>query len=364
MIWDCVIVGRGLLGSIVAHFFAKHHPKLQICILDPITAPVKDPRATALAESTVELFKDIGLWEKISPAPIHAIHVGMDLESTPLVFDDTPPVGYNILNTELRTALWDVPGKVFRTNLISIQENAGFSILFCEDGTELHTRLIIGADGRNSKVRQLQTETNKHNYNQTAFTSTIHHEKEHKNKAFEYFIPQGPLAHLPLLDPHKSTFVWSIKNELCPSNEDVAECLKDLLKDRLGKVTIENGEFMTGFPLIGISAAKSFGNRWVLLGDAATTLHPVAGQSLNLGVRDVIRLSETLEDCVGLDHGSYTVLERYDVDRKKDAKSLMAVTLFSASILDQIPFTSTLGLQLLKRLPTTKLFLQKKAQGV
>jgi 2-octaprenyl-6-methoxyphenol hydroxylase len=320
-IWDYAILGKGLLGSLSAIALCKKFPKLDICIVDknPRAHIVQDTRATALSQSSVDFLTDAGLWSALysQMAKILEIHIGMSVDRLQLTFDDPPnPVGYNIPNDALRAAFLVDTIPSFDGQAVTDIKNTAHTIqLTLEDGTLIETRLLIATDGRYSAARKLLTQTKEHNFNQTAFTCSVRHSLPHNNKAYELFLPQGALAFIPLQDPNESTLVWSIKDQFISSSLDQADLMKSL------------------HPVAG-----SLLGTFQCLGDASTALHPVAGQGLNLGIRDLSALVNHLDKTIslGLDIGSYTGLSQYMRNRTLDKKGLLWSTYFSAS-----PLTSS-----------------------
>jgi 2-octaprenyl-6-methoxyphenol hydroxylase len=344
-IWDYAILGKGLLGSLSAIALCKKFPKLDICIVDknPRAHIVQDTRATALSQSSVDFLTDAGLWSALysQMAKILEIHIGMSVDRLQLTFDDPPnPVGYNIPNDALRAAFLVDTIPSFDGQAVTDIKNTAHTIqLTLEDGTLIETRLLIATDGRYSAARKLLTQTKEHNFNQTAFTCSVRHSLPHNNKAYELFLPQGALAFIPLQDPNESTLVWSIKDQFISSSLDQADLMKSLhpvAGSLLG--TFQCLTSLAKHPIISTSAKQSAGHRWVLLGDASTALHPVAGQGLNLGIRDLSALVNHLDKTIslGLDIGSYTGLSQYMRNRTLDKKGLLWSTYFSAS-----PLTSS-----------------------
>ncbi len=340
--YDVVIIGQSYIGKLTALSLCKALPNINICIIDKQTHnnKIEDPRATALSQSSVTLLNDLSLWDGIlkdSSAPINEIHISMNTYKTPLMLQSKNlPLGYNILNAPFAKALDKKLQRLSRIeyhhglSLKSITVNTSCATVTLENNITVAGRLIIGADGRFSGVRNILASTRTINYHQTALTGTIHHEHPHNQRAFEFFIPQGALAFIPLSDPHASTFVWSIKDALLSSEDSVSPILSDLMHDHLGN--IQHITPIQRYPLSAFIATERAGHRWVLLGDAANAIHPVAGQGMNLAIRDVITLtSHLLENAnIGFDIGSHTHLMQYAKSRQTDRYSLLGVTHASA----------------------------------
>ncbi|MCP5322446.1 MAG: FAD-dependent monooxygenase [Candidatus Paracaedibacteraceae bacterium] len=342
--YDIIIVGGSLAGSLTALSLNKKNPFLKICIIDsePANTPIMDNRATALSPSSIKLLTELEIWEReLKPysAPIRHIHIGMTSSNIDLTFTEArSPLGYNVQNTILKSALKIQMSTNNSTTVknrsvvkdILIQNSYGEVVL--ENNTTFKGRLIIGADGRNSKIRSLLSTTETIPYKQTALTGTVSHSAPHNNQAFEFFLPQGPLAFIPLPNLNTSTLVWSLKNNLLPSKKaEIEKILCNLARPYLGEIiftsTIER------YPLTTFVAKQIAGHRWVLVGDAANAIHPVAGQGLNLAIRDITHLAQHVykQQCLGLDIGSQTHLIDYATSRQKDRYSLIGITHLAAT---------------------------------
>lgn len=339
--YDIVIVGQSYIGKLTALNLSKAFPHIKLCIIDKHTPTIKTPdhRATALSQSSINLLNTLSLWESLqaSSAPIHEIQIGLNTTEVPLILhQDSPPLGYNILNAHLTSAIDEklqaLPNIHYYHGhaLKHIVIDTAKATVTLDNNTHIAARLIIGADGRFSGVRSLLTSVRTINYNHTALTGTVHHDAPHKNRAFEFFIPQGPLAFIPLQDPHTSTFVWSLKNALLPPTDSIQPILSNLMQSNLGKVY--HASPVQRFPLNAYIANQRAGHRWVLLGDAANAIHPVAGQGMNLAIRDVTTLIDHLSHQfnLGLDLGSHTHLSQYAKSRQIDRYLLICITHVSA----------------------------------
>lgn len=340
--YDVIIIGQSYIGTLTALILNQRFPNLTIAIADQRSKNLlpSDRRATALSASSLRLLKDLSLWDDLisQAAPMNEIHIGMNSNSTPLVFKDTSPLGYNIDNTLLRSVLQH---RLSRSTNITMYAEASLTAInlhpscaeaIFQDQLKLQGRLLIGADGRHSRVRHLLSTTKTIDYDQTALTGTVHHESPHDNKAYEFFIPQGPLAFIPLNDPHHSTFVWSMKNHLV-TNDPIDAILSQLAALYLGR--IQHASPVQTYPLQSFMASPRYGSRWVVLGDAANAIHPVAGQGMNLAIRDIQVFTDHLTDHLhlGLDIGSTTYLSRFATSRQIDRYAMLGITHSSASIL-------------------------------
>ncbi len=377
--FDIAIVGNSLVSSSLVRLLNQQFPNLKIAIIDKVAhVHIGNNRAIALAPSSVELFKLIEVWDQLelNAGRIHNISLGVKTsEDASFAFqDDRNALGWNVLNGDLHTALQSKPANTHCTTyflgkeVIDINVHSSHAVVALEGGQEILCRLLIGADGRNSAVREKLTKTRTFNYDQTAITGTVQHTLAHNNIAYEYFLPQGALAFIPLKNECSSTLVWSIKNSMY--TEDVAvlnRVLSGLMKKQLGDISIQFS--VSGYPLSAKMAMPRYGHRWVLLGDAANTLHPVAGQGLNLALRDVAALSNHLRNqlAVGLDIGSETFLRRYSDSRRLDRHGLLGVTHMSAKYFTTKSYALTCllkgGLKTLKHFPVLSEALSSAARN-
>jgi 2-octaprenyl-6-methoxyphenol hydroxylase len=240
------------------------------------------------------------------------------------------------------------------------------------DGEKISARLLVGADGARSRVRaQAGIATHGWNYGQSGIVTTVAHERDHGGRAEEHFLPAGPFAILPLKGK-RSSIVWT-------EGEREAERLVALpdaafhaeLERRFG---LHLGDIELAGPRraipLGLFTARSFiAERLALVGDAAHVIHPIAGQGLNMGLRDVAALAEVIADAarLGLDPGSADVLDRYQRWRRFDTMTMGVATdalnrLFSNRS-DVLRFVRDVGLGLVERLPALKRVFIREAAG-
>jgi 2-octaprenyl-6-methoxyphenol hydroxylase len=240
------------------------------------------------------------------------------------------------------------------------------------DGETISARLLVGADGAHSKIReQAGIATHGWNYDQSAIVTTVGHEREHGGRAEEHFLPAGPFAILPLTGK-RSSIVWTetareaARIIALPDEEFHAE-LEKRFGLQLGDIAVIGPR--RAFPL-GLFTARSFiGGRLALVGDAAHIIHPIAGQGLNMGLRDVAALAESIADAarLGLDPGGANMLERYQRWRRFDTMSMGVATdglnrLFSNNS-DVLRLARDVGLGLVERMPVLKRMFIREAAG-
>lgn len=344
-----LIVGGGMAGATLA---------LAISALSGGTLPVEvieahspldsahpgfDARAIALAEGTVQQLKRIGVWQAIASEaePITSVHVS-DRGHAGVVNMQArdyraAALGYVVELHQVGQALFRLlhaaPGVRVHCprKVVHVERSANDATLQLDDGSTLRGTLLVAADGSSSALAQacgMQWVTEE--YPQFAVIANIRTQQPHAGKAFERFTPDGPLALLPMRDG-RSSLVWchplSSQTQVAAWSE--AECRAALQRAfgwRLGAIT-HIGERHT-YPLRLVTAARHIAHRVALVGNAAQTLHPIAGQGFNLGLRDVMSLAETLTQAAARqeDTGSYCVLSRYAQRREPDQQATIALT--------------------------------------
>jgi len=241
------------------------------------------------------------------------------------------------------------------------------------DGETITARLLVGADGARSLIReQAGIATHGWNYDQSAIVTTVAHERGHNGRAEEHFLPAGPFAILPLTG-RRCSIVWTetsgeAERIVALADDEFYAELEKRFGLQLGDIEIVGPR--RAFPL-GLFTARTFiGERLALVGDAAHIIHPIAGQGLNMGLRDVAALAETIADAarLGLDPGGPEVLERYQRWRRFDTMTMGVATdglnrLFSNHS-DALRLVRDIGLGLVERMPMLKRMFIREAAGV
>jgi len=275
--------------------------------------------------------------------PIVRIAVADGLEPGGLHFDaeDGEPLGWMHENRHLRAALQAraEAGRnswlLWKSHVSSVERGEHGVVVALEDGRKLHAPLLIAADGRNSTTREAAgIRIARWRYGHQAIVSVLRHELPHEHVAYEIFYPTGPFALLPMTDDaggHRSAIVWSVQNEdavgwLALNDEDFATEAQAAMGGFFGKVALLAPR--SSYPLGFHHAAQITAKRLALVGDAAHAIHPIAGQGLNLGFRDVAALAEVLVEGarLGLDLGDKQLLDRYQRWRSLDALSVAFAT--------------------------------------
>lgn len=342
---DVLIAGGGLNGPTLALALAE--AGLAVAVVDPRPAGARaedsfDGRAYALALASQRLLKALGLWSGLAThsQPIQQVKASQGQPgdgAAPffLHFDSTEieegPVGYMLEDRFLyRALLQAMQDRVTHMSGVAIEgHEAGPTGITAQlsDGRLIRARLLIGADGRGSGVAtRAGIKRRGWDYGQTALVTAIDHELPHDGIAHQYFMPTGPLAILPL-PGNRSSVVWSETHASAKAISALPDAaFLDVLRPRfgsfLGPIALAGKRF--SYPL-SLSLAESYvAPRIALAGDAAHGVHPIAGQGLNLGLRDVAALAEVLVGAArrGEDIGSELVLERYQGWRRFDATSL------------------------------------------
>ncbi len=348
---DILIVGGGLNGPALALALAQTGQP--VTVIDALPSETRadagfDGRAYALALASQRLLAAIGLWEAVEDhaQPMLEIkvtdgHAGRGPSPFFLHFDhaeiEEGPMGYMVEDRHLRRAFLNAMAENPRITLIDGQRvvaqetGAGVASVTLADGREVSGRLLVGSDGRQSgTATRAGIKRTGWGYDQTALVCALEHEKPHHGIAHQFFMPAGPLAILPLTG-NRSSIVWSERSaEAKRVNAlDDAGYMAELhprFGDFLGRLTLAGQRFV--YPL-NLTIANSFiAPRLALVGDAAHGVHPIAGQGLNAGLRDVAALAEvlTLASRRGEDIGAIQVLERYQQWRRFDTTTLALAT--------------------------------------
>jgi 2-octaprenyl-6-methoxyphenol hydroxylase len=387
---EIVVGGAGFAGLALAIALRQGlGGPFTVIVADPALAHArsKDPRASAIAAAARRLFEAIGVWDAVA-ADAQPI---LDMVVTDSKLDDAvrptfltfggeveegEPFAHMIENRYLVDSLVEkarlVGVELRSTPVASFAAGANSTEVRFADGETVTARLLVGADGARSLVRdEAGIVTHGWNYDQSAIVTTVTHERDHNGRAEEHFLPAGPFAILPLTG-RRCSIVWTEASGeadrivALPDNE-----FHDELEKRFG---LQLGEIEVvgtrrAFPL-GLFTARTFiGERLALVGDAAHIIHPIAGQGLNMGLRDVAALAETIADAarLGLDPGGPEVLERYQRWRRFDTMTMGVATdglnrLFSNHS-DALRFVRDIGLGVVERMPMLKRMFIREAAG-
>ena len=387
---DVIIGGAGFAGLALAIALRQGlGDPFVVAVIDPTLAQPqsKDPRASAIAAAARRLFEAIEVWDAVAPnaQPILDMVVTdskLDdaVRPTFLTFDgeveEGEPFAHMVENRHLVDALVAKAkelGVELRPGAVAGFENAGGTVdVALADGTAMSARLLVGADGARSLIRERAgIVTHGWNYDQSAIVTTVAHERDHDGRAEEHFLPAGPFAILPLTGK-RCSIVWT---ETARDAERIVALPDNDFHDELEKrFGLQLGELKVigprrAFPLALFTARTFIGERLVLVGDAAHIIHPIAGQGLNMGLRDVAALAEAIADAarLGLDPGGSDVLERYQRWRRFDTMTMSIATdglnrLFSNHS-DVLRLARDIGLGLVERMPALKRMFIREAAG-
>ena len=390
---DVLIGGGGFAGLALAIALRQGlGESFAVTVADPAFARpnASDARASAIAAAARRLFQTIGVWDSVAEEAqpiLDMVVTDSRLEDavrpTFLSFEgeiaDGEPFAHMIENGPLLAALAakarDVGVELQPTGVARFDEvKDGARIqVHLTDGKEISSRLLVAADGARSVIReQADIATHGWDYGQSGIVTTVSHERDHRGRAEEHFLPAGPFAILPLKG-RRSSLVWTEETReaeriiALPDEEFHAE-LEHRFGLHLGEIKAEGAR--RAFPL-GLHVARSFiADRIALVGDAAHVIHPIAGQGLNMGLRDVSALAEAIADAarLGLDPGGAQVLDRYQQWRRFDTMAMGVATdglnrLFSNRS-DVLRALRDVGMGLVDRAPVLKQFFIREAAGL
>ncbi len=408
--FDLIIIGGGLVGASLACALSQAQASLRIAIIEAFPfksddseyQPAFDARSVALSYTSMQVFKGIGLWSainKLGVAAIKKIHISDRGHAgiTRLNADDenVEALGYVIETRVIGKALFDVLNKQKNITLIAPAKLKNFdldeecaSVIIEQDNADkksenkiLTAKLLVAADGDDSFVRRLSgVRIRSREYNQVAVIANVATDQPHNNQAFERFTDSGPLALLPMAETkdekNRYSLVWTVNRrdqEEMLSWDDETFLLK--LKERFGE---RAGQFIHvskrhAYPLSLMRAREHVRERLAIIGNAAHTLHPVAGQGFNLGLRDVAALSQVIvdtsrsDDSEKNDIGALSNLKIYADWRSRDhIQTAMAtdglVRLFSNNFLP-LAALRNLGLLVVDLVPPLKKLFARHAMG-
>ena len=345
---DVIIIGGGLVGMTLALALDAHGVSSAVvdsADLDATLAQGFDGRASAIASASARMFRAIGLGEVLAEhgCAIGGIRVTDGLSPLHLHFDATEdveagPLGFMVENRLLRVAMLAAARAAPNITLhapahaADVRREASGVTVTLGDGTVLTAPLVIAADGRRSKLREAAgIRVARWAYPNTAIVTMIGHANDHGNIAAELFYSSGPFAVLPMLPGTRSAIVWTVDNKDAPGlmklgPRGLAAEIEQRTGGYLGAVEVIAPA--VSWPLSFHHAESYLAERLVLIGDAAHGIHPIAGQGLNMGLRDVAALAEVLVEGArtGQDLGAPALLERYSRWRRLDNSMVAAAT--------------------------------------
>jgi 2-octaprenyl-6-methoxyphenol hydroxylase len=387
-IHDVLIVGGGFVGGTLAVALAQ--AGLSVVLVEAtdwsrLPNDASDGRASAISLSSRRLFEAIGFWPRVIDGASPMLDIRVADGSSPffLHYDHrevgTEPFGHLLENGPLLravvAAVRDEPNVTVLTpaRVVRLHRSAAGVDASLADGGRVRARLAVAADGRNSPTREdAGIGVSGWRYGQTAIVCTVAHDHPHGHIAHEHFLPAGPFAILPLLG-NRSSIVWTERADLAPA------ILALGADDFLSELARRFGDFLGGLEVVGRRwsyplslqfAWRATARRLVLVGDALHAMHPIAGQGLNMGLRDVAALVDVLTEARdrGRDLGDRDVLVAYERRRRFDNVLMLAATdglnrLFSNDI-PPIRMARDLGLAAVDRMPALKRLFMRHAMGV
>lgn len=344
--YDILVLGGGLVGLTVVNLLAKQGLTVGLLEKNPPSFSSEglkeDIRFSAISPGSAEIFQSIGVWESIVERGVSAYEkmvvwdaIGFGEISFDACEVNAPNLGTIVQNKIIIQALWEkakersevhfILGKtpchvIIEKDTVCIQMN---------DNETVKAKCLVGADGAESWLRTyLKFETTMVDYEQQALVATVETALPHCQTAWQRFLPEGPLAFLPLKEPNQSSIVWSTTPKeaerlMALTAPDFCEILTHQFDHRLGQVLKTSARCT--FPLKKIQVKNLVKHRVGLIGDAAHVVHPLAGQGVNLGLIDAKLLAETISKAsdAGFDVGDFLVLRRYERSVRGKISSMM-----------------------------------------
>lgn len=391
--FEVLIVGGGMAGLTLGCTLATAGVAVAVADrLDPATVTDEgfDGRTTAIAYGSARVLEGAGIWPLlvVDAQPILDIrvadgHPARGVSTLFLHYDHAEvgdrPFGYIVENRSIRQALLALARDLPRLTLLApvavaeVERGTAGVAARLADGRTLRAMLVVAADGRDSPLRRAAgIRTTDFAYPQTSIVCTVAHERHHAGTAVELFLPGGPFAMLPMTG-NRSSIVWTERKALAPTYMalDGADFLAEVRRrfgDWLGELSLAGPRF--AHPLGLMLAERYVDRRLALISEAAHVIHPIAGQGLNLGLRDVAALAESIVDArrLGMDLGDAVALARYERWRRFDNVTLAIVTdalnrLFSNDV-PPVRLARDLGLAAVNRMPPLKRLFMRHAMGV
>ncbi|WP_096702544.1 UbiH/UbiF/VisC/COQ6 family ubiquinone biosynthesis hydroxylase [Magnetospirillum sp. 15-1] len=385
---DVLINGGGPVGALLAAVLGRAGVRVAVIEAAPpevLARPGSDARAIAIAYTARKVIAAAGAWDGMKDEAGEILEIRVTDDASPLFLHydhqeiGADPLGWIVPNPAIRRELLAALGRIPDVTLLAPARLKRLERLphrveaELEDGRVVHAALAVAADGRGSMLRQQAgIKVTRRDYHESGIVCIMAHERPHHGIAHERFLPAGPFAILPLAG-NRSGIVWTEANHvaaaICDQGDDAFRAeLAAKVGDFLGEIRLEGKRFH--HPLTLQFADAMIGHRLALIGDAAHGMHPIAGQGMNMGIRDVAALAEVIVDSLrlGLDAGGPDVLERYQRWRRFDTMLMLGVTdgldrLFSNDV-ELLKHVRRIGLAAVHQLDHTKRFFMRHAMGL
>jgi len=385
--YDIIINGGGMVGATLACLLARKGRK--VAVIEAHKAPKfiadsdYDLRVSAISRASQKALKDAGAWDAIKAmraCPYEVMDVWDEAGDGNVRFEAAelgePDLGHIVENNIIQRAVTDVLVTLDNADLICPAKMKSFVVddekvsITLENGKTISAKLLIGADGANSQVRTLAgIDIERDDYGQSGLVTIVKTENSHEYTAWQRFQSTGPLAFLPLADG-SSSIVWTLPSDradyyLSLSKNDFKKALAEALDFKLGKVTKVGKR--GAFPLRGSQAKPYVKERIALVGDAAHTIHPLAGQGVNLGIKDAVELAHLVEHSTG-DVGSMKLLRRYERARRGDnvitMRAMEGFRLLFGHSATPVKTARNFGMKIFNQTPLIKNEVIRKAMGL
>ncbi|QLL66335.1 2-octaprenyl-3-methyl-6-methoxy-1,4-benzoquinol hydroxylase [Anaplasma phagocytophilum str. Norway variant1] len=379
--YDVVILGGGINGVLCA--IGLSHKDISVLVVEERDAILdgNQGRVYAFSKRSKEILENFSVWnDGIRSSPIDHIMIYDGNSCSSVHYDrvlvDNQPMGYVVEASEIAKFMHQKLNFDVITSssckLFTVKD--GFAEIYLSCGKKIYTKLIVCAEGKNSRFRNsLSLKTINYAFGQGFIVCNINHEKHHRNTAIEHFCINGPFAILPMYGGYSSSIVWTEKYEMAQliqnlPIEEFTKLLQEKCSDFLGKIEVTSkiNCYKTSMSLL----KKIFINRAIIIGDAAHAIHPVAGQGLNLGIRDVGILVEIIEKYhkLGSDIGQRFILQEIDNRRLLDNVSMSFVCTGINSIFSNdsaiLKVARRAAMSVVEMSPTLKKILMSHAMGI
>ncbi|KJV65115.1 FAD-dependent monooxygenase [Anaplasma phagocytophilum] len=379
--YDVVILGGGINGVLCA--IGLSHKDISVLVVEERDAILdgNQGRVYAFSKRSKEILENFSVWnDGIRSSPIDHIMIYDGNSCSSVHYDrvlvDDQPMGYVVEASEIAKFMHQKLNFDVITSssckLFTVKD--GFAEIYLSCGKKIYTKLVVCAEGKNSRFRNsLSLKTINHAFGQGFIVCNINHEKHHRNTAIEHFCTNGPSAILPMYGGYSSSIVWTEKYEMAQliqnlPIEEFTKLLQEKCSDFLGKIEVNSkiNCYKTSMSLL----KKIFINRAIIIGDAAHAIHPVAGQGLNLGMRDVGILVEIIEKYhkLGSDIGQKFILQEIDNRRLLDNVSMSFVCTGINSIFSNdsaiLKVARRAAMSVVEMSPTLKKILMSHAMGI